>query len=710
MRRHARARRVVGAVLFMAVGTQAVRAQCEIDKLLASDGSSGDEFGTRVDVSGEVIVVGTYWGNAAYVYRFDGSSWVEEAVLRSADTMPNDAFGAAVAIEGDVIVVGAFLDDDSGRQSGSAYVFRFDPEAVEWVLEDKLLASDGEPSEWFGSSVAISGETLAVGAPGSDQGLLSGAVYIFRLEAGVWTEVTKFQASDTTEGHLFGGSVAIDGDLLVAGALGVDLSSGAAYVFRRDGPSWREEAKLVDADGASGDLFGRSVAISGDAVVVGAYGDFPGSAFVFRGCLGWAQEAQLLPSDLEKNQTFAETVSIDGGVIVIGATGDGQNGPVAGAAHVFRRRETQWIKEAKLLASDGTAYDKFGTSVAVDGDFLVVGAEWEDGNGPDSGSAYVTAGLSGTDCNDSGVPDACDLDAGLSQDADGNRVPDECDCPWDLDGSGLVSFTDFLGLLANWGTWPGGPPDFDGDGVVGIVDFLHLLQHWGPCPLYTDCNGNGLFDLIDVLQGVSQDCNGNGVPDECDTASGSSADCNGNGVPDECDVLACTSSDCNWNGIPDECDVAGGASQDGNDNGVPDECETASDECQDALPVTDGTTPFLTLGASTDGPLTTCAGGPAVPVLNDVWFIYSATCLGTVTFSLCNDADFDAELVIYYAGSCPPPTQVNPLACSDDAAGCGQTPVVQVFAVEGLSFLVRVGSPMGAEGTGILTVSCQPLP
>ncbi len=209
---------------------------------------------------------------------------------------------------------------------------------------------------------------------------------------------------------------------------------------------------------------------------------------------------------------------------------------------------------------------------------------------------------------------------------------------------------------------------------------------------------------MDIAGGTSLDCNCNAVPDECDVNVGTSLDCNGNGTPDECEA------DCNGNGVPDDCDIASGTSQDSNGNGVPDECDrVANDDCPDAIPIKDGATPFLTLGATTDVPPVQCGGGFSIPVVKDIWFVYTASCIGTVTFSLCNDADFDTILALYYADTCPSPTTVTPLSCSDDAPGCGQTSLVQAFAVPGLSFLVRIGGREGG-GNGVLTVSCEPLP
>lgn len=246
-------------------------------------------------------------------------------------------------------------------------------------------------------------------------------------------------------------------------------AAGAAYVYRFNGVTWAEEAKLEDSQGAPFDNFGGSVAMSSDAAVIGAPGDddnggLSGSAFVYRfDGMTWSEEAKLLASDGTASHHFGGSVAIKGDVTLVGAIGDQDNGSNSGSAYVYRFECSAWIEEAKLVASDGAAYDVFGFSVGVSGDVALVGAERDDDNGADSGSAYIFDGVSG-------------LDSG------GKGTPVECECPWDLDADGSVGVVDLLALLGAWGTNPGGAPDFDKDRVVGVSDLLALLSNWGECP------------------------------------------------------------------------------------------------------------------------------------------------------------------------------------------------------------------------------------
>jgi lysophospholipase L1-like esterase len=322
------------------------------EKLLASDGVADDRFGTLVALSGVTAVVGAQMsGNptipgSAYVFRYDGSGWFEQAKLTASDAAADDRFGYVVAVSGDTAVVGAFRDDDNGTDSGSAYVFRYDGSS--WIEEQKLLASDGNIGDSFGSWVAISGDTIVVGAYlGYDGGNRPGSAYVFRYDGSSWVEESKLAASDGEADDWFGVSVAVSGDTAVVGASGGDdngTDSGSAYVFHYDGSSWIEQPKLTASDGAALDGFGLRVAVSGDTAVVGA-------------------------------------------------SGDDDNGENSGSAYVFRYDGSSWIEQPKLTASDGAALDGFGTGVAVSGDTAVVGAFFDDDNGTNSGSAYVFHGV-----------------------------------------------------------------------------------------------------------------------------------------------------------------------------------------------------------------------------------------------------------------------------------------------------------------------------
>ena len=269
------------------------------------------------------------------------------------------------------------------------------------LIEDaKLVASDGATDDYFSVSVSLSGDRLVVGAHGDDDlGNASGAVYVFAWDGSAWVEEIKLTASDGGEGDVFGGSVSLSGNRLVVGAKGdgdLGNSSGSAYVFAWDGSAWVEEAKLNASDGAPGDRFGASVSLSGDRLLVGAYGDDDfgsnsGSAYVFAwDGSAWVEETKLNGFNAGQSDFFGLSVSLSGDRLVVGARGYGYSDQ--GAAHAFAWDGSAWVEETMLLASDGTPGDYFGYSVSLSGDRLVVGALFgDDYPGSDWGSAYVFA-------------------------------------------------------------------------------------------------------------------------------------------------------------------------------------------------------------------------------------------------------------------------------------------------------------------------------
>jgi len=300
-------------------------------KLTASDSAAFDEFGWSVSIADDTIVVGAPYDDdsgSAYIFTRTGTTWTEQAKLTASDVAAGDQFGESAAISGDTIVVGSNLDDDNGINSGSAYIFT--RTGTTWTEQAKLTASDGSAGDEFGISVAIMGDTIVVGAfSDDDNGSGSGSVHVFARTETAWTQQAKLTASDGAANDGFGTSVAIAGDTIVVGALGDDVNgianSGSAYVFVRTGITWTQQGQLTASDGAVGDLFGGSVTISGDTIVVGAVLDDvnavdSGSAYVFtRTGFTWTQQAQLAASDGGFGHVYGISVAIANDTIVVGA-------------------------------------------------------------------------------------------------------------------------------------------------------------------------------------------------------------------------------------------------------------------------------------------------------------------------------------------------------------------------------------------------------
>jgi len=207
-------------------------------------------------------------------------------------------------------------------------------------------------------------------------------------------EVAKLTASDGASYDRFGISVALDGDTALIGVL-KGRNSGSAYVFTRNAGVWTEQAKLTASDSTDRDFFGWPVAVDGDTALIGAYTyvderQNSGSAYVFTRNAGvWTEQAKLTASDGTNYDNFGRSVAVDGDTALIGASWDDDNGPESGSAYVFTRNAGVWTEQAKLTASDGSRYGLFGQSVAVDGDTALIGVPTDEDNGSFSGSAYV---------------------------------------------------------------------------------------------------------------------------------------------------------------------------------------------------------------------------------------------------------------------------------------------------------------------------------
>jgi hypothetical protein len=392
----------------------------EVAKIHASDPEQYSSYGSAVGLSQGTLVVGAHRvrtagtnSGAAYVYeRGQGgpNQWGEVTKLAPNDLSGYDYFGWSAAIDGDVIVVGAYSQTaDSKTAAGAAYVYERDSNG-DWAEVTRLTASDASESAAFGRSVAVDGDVIVVGA-NQDQDQDMGAAYVFEKSSGVWSEVAKLQASDGESGDNFGGAVDVDGDLMVIGALASDeatIDLGSAYVFQRGaggGSDWTEVDKLLADDGQNGGNLGISVTISGDTIVAGAIDDYEGgiksgAAYVYErpsaSSTDWSQVKILVPGDPVSNGRFGTAVSLQGDELVVGAQYDDANGSEAGAAYVFNRDAggaDNWGQVEKLLASDGAADDDFGWSVAAGANEIAIGALQADGSQADIGGVYIYGSL-----------------------------------------------------------------------------------------------------------------------------------------------------------------------------------------------------------------------------------------------------------------------------------------------------------------------------
>jgi hypothetical protein len=369
-------------------------------QLIASDPREMALFGWSVAVDGDTAVVGSpdiFGGTgAAYVFVNTEQGWSLQQKLTASGSTSGDGFGLSVAISGDTIVVGTPYDNDSFDTEGSVYVFARNGEV--WSVQQKLTADDPRSNLQFGVTVAISGETLAVGSGGDAGGAFAaGAAYVFSRSETGWSQQQKLIADDAASGDFFAYmSIAIDGDTIVVGAPGDDddgLESGSTYVFERERTAWSQRQKLTAAaDARSGALFGYAVAIRDKTIVVGSPYDLSsGAAYLFakRGRV-WEARQRLRGTD--PFGFFGGSAAVGDHAILIGAETGVTTGNNLGTAYVFVGNNGHWEGQQKLPESDGTVRRCFGKSVAISGDTALVGSPCDNHDESLiqlSGSAYV---------------------------------------------------------------------------------------------------------------------------------------------------------------------------------------------------------------------------------------------------------------------------------------------------------------------------------
>ena len=447
--------------------------------LKAGNTGANDRLGWSVAISGETVVVGAPYedsnatgingdqadntatdSGAVYVFVRNGAAWTQQAYLKASNTQAGDWFGRSVAISGDTLVVGAPLEssnatgvngnqsDNTSTSAGAAYVFTRSGTA--WSQQAYLKASNTGINDSFGLAVAISGDTVVVASPSEDSNATgvngdgannsagdSGAAYVFTRVGSNWTQRAYLKAANSGVGDNFGLSVGIDGNTAIVGApsedgaaTGVngnaanDLAAyaGAAYVFVRNANAWSQQAYLKASNTGEGDNFGYAVAISGETLAVGAPSEgsnatgvngnqsnddalASGATYVFhRSGVIWTQQAYLKAGNAAQDDYFGSSVGLSGVTLVIGAPFESGTAVESGAAYVFVRGGTVWSQDAHLKASNLGANDQFGSSVAVSGETVAVGAIFESSNStgingsssnnlaPNSGATYVFTG------------------------------------------------------------------------------------------------------------------------------------------------------------------------------------------------------------------------------------------------------------------------------------------------------------------------------
>ncbi len=375
------------------------------------DGEPGDRFGHSVTLNGDTALIGAAFDDvgpnldqgSAYLFTRSSEKWERRQKFTALGGRVRELFGHTVALSGGRAIAGApFARIGENAFQGAVYIF-----GCGYAEQQRVFGFDSEFNDDFGSAVAIDGDTAVIGAPGDDVGPDSdrGSAYVFTRSGAEWTQSAQLFAPGRGDNILFGRSVAISGNTIVVGAPGVsnnNRSQGAAYVFVGAGATWAPQATLFG--GAPDDYFGNSVSISGDLLAVGAQFDDvgangnQGSVTLFkRSGANWSLEQMVTASDGVADEYFGKSVALSGDRVIVGAPGPASGERSKGAAYVFERSSTQspiWVQRAKLVANDGRNFEHFGDSVALSGNTALISAQgyaYNDPPRPQAAYVFVTS-------------------------------------------------------------------------------------------------------------------------------------------------------------------------------------------------------------------------------------------------------------------------------------------------------------------------------
>ncbi len=355
------------ALVLMLAGPASASDVEEFTKIEFADAEASDRLGSSISIDGDRMAVGAIGGSAGgsvHVFERIAGVWTEVQEFQASDAAADDQFGSSVGLHGDVIVVGAPF---ARSFQGAAYVFRYD--GTQWVEEQILIEPAGVSTELYAVSTTVHGDTVMVGAR---SGGVGGAVFVYGYDGSTWVEQQQLEALDSVSGDSFGDPVVLDGGRAMMGARGAD-PAGAAYVFEFDGSSWTQAQKLTPSDGEEFDSFGASVALDGTTAMIGASGVDLGTGAVYRfefDGSSWSQAEILTASDGVGLDRFGDEVALEGDSMFVGAFGVSSR---TGAVYRWEREGGVWTEKQKLVASDGMTNESLGRDLALQGDLLFAG-------------------------------------------------------------------------------------------------------------------------------------------------------------------------------------------------------------------------------------------------------------------------------------------------------------------------------------------------
>jgi hypothetical protein len=372
-----------------------------VTKLLPDVGTPDARFGRAVGLDGNTTVIGEL--GTVRVYELDGAVISPPLTLTPGVVPPNVGdYGNAVAIEGDTIVVGA-PDEETPDTPGLAFVFVRTSSG--WVEQATLSVPGLSAGATFGFAVALSGDTVVVGAPRAASGSpqQNGTAHVFVREAGAWSLQESLKPVGSDPKDRFGYAVDVQGDQLIVGAPTsegefLELPVGRVFIYGRSGSTWDlDDSFDLPMSFTEAQWFGASVSLDDPFAVVGgprlgtsSLGS-PTVRLYERNGNDWTDRGEVLPQGVNGSSRYGQSVSLEGSLLVVGAPEDAQLGTRAGAVYVFERYGSGWTVLDKLLAENGQAYDTFGRTLALSGHRLAVGVPGDDAQGDAAGAVWLYA-------------------------------------------------------------------------------------------------------------------------------------------------------------------------------------------------------------------------------------------------------------------------------------------------------------------------------
>ena len=474
-------------------------------KIVASDGNFDDRFGKAVSLSDNWLAIGANRDDdngsnsgSVYVYRYEETQILEEYKILAFDGDYNDYFGKSLAIDDDWLVVGALYDDVNGEKSGSVYVYYYN--GIDWEFHSKLTPFDGAPYDRFGYAVDISQGNIVVGAVYDDDiGEDAGSVYVYTYDFDSWILKAKLYSSNQNAGDFFGVSVSIDLDKLAVGSVYNDqngINSGSVTVFVNNDNNWEEKQVILSPDGADYDLFGNDLAIDNNRMIIGAFHKDAGylnsgSVYVYNFINNMFDFAfTLVSSDQSINDNFGLSVSIFDNYISVGSIDD-DNGINSGAVYIYEIDDYSVLDEIKYIPEDVSEYDEFSGSVSLYNNHVLVGSQFDDDLGDSSGSAYLIAYKG---CSNEL---ACNYHPGLFTDDtqcifESNGFDCDGNCDEEIDECGVCGGDGVSG-------------DVNYDANINVVDIILVLDYILDSNTYdinicsADMNMNSILNITDII-------------------------------------------------------------------------------------------------------------------------------------------------------------------------------------------------------------------